>query len=289
MFRKIVKIIKAALKKDVAQSCTTHDQEIKLSITTSSTSHYVESFIAAGEKMTLIDLCGYRSASGGYVNWANFEVKGQNISTGRRNKRQYTARDENDIAAIAESDGLAPPYEIHVLPNEAPTDRQVDYLRSWDVDIPAGAVKSDVSAILSRLEDSCDVVSEKKMSSNTIVRYIRPLPGPSEEFARYADDMGVKFSRYIGQSALFCHTIYSLNEREKAAFFAYCVLCAHYHKDIGDLRTSEYADRLYAFADMALTDGALVRSIGGRPVDDYIKPHKGSSAYKTVAEFFGIK
>lgn len=264
-------------------------QEIKLTISTTTTAHADEYFIAKGENVSLLDLGGYRSPSGGYVNWAQYRVTGKNTATGRKNTRQYTARDENSVTEVAEADGLAPPYEVRVIPNEMPTDRQITYLRSWNVDVPTGAVKSDVSAILSRLEESYDVVTERKTTSNSVVRYVRPLPGPSEEFAKYADDMGVMFSRYIGQDALFNNTVYSLNDREKTAFFAYCVLCSHYHKNIGDLRTSEYASKLYSFADVALENKTLMRSIGGRPTDDYKRPHKGSAAYKAVSEFFALK
>ena len=289
MFRKIGKLIAEILQKGSALPRSAKEQEIKVTIKTETTHSYVDRLLAKGEILSLVDLDGYISPSGGFVNWATYEVSGKNINTNRKNKRRYDAKTEAEAVKQAETDGLIGPYDIVAIKHDDPTENQIKYLQSWGVSVPIGANKNDVSAILSRLEDSYNVVSEKKMSSNTIVQYIRPLPGPSEEFARYADDMGMKFSRYIGQNALFCHTIYSLNEREKAAFFAYCVLCAHYHKDIGDLRTFEYADQLYAFADMALTNGALVRSIGSRPTDDYIKPHKGSSAYKTVAEFFGLK
>lgn len=264
-------------------------EEIKITISTQTSTHYVECFIAEGETVSLVDLGGYESPSGGYVNWAQYEVRGKNISTGRQNTRQYTARDEMAVTAIAEADGLTPPFQIQVLPNEAPTDRQTAYLRSWNVEVPAGAVKEDVSAILGRLEGSRDIVSEKNTSPDTVVRYVRPTDKPNEEFAMYAHDMGVLFSRYIGNRALFYDTVYSLSGREQAAFFAYCVLCSYHRTIIKDLRNSEYAGQLYAFADMALSNENIMRSIGGRPSDDYLTPHKGTKAYKAVAEFFGLK
>lgn len=264
-------------------------QAYKVPVAASTSPYDVEKFIAEGIKILPLDLSGYRSPSGGFVNWAFFEVKGTNISTGRKNTRRYTAKDEAAAAAIAEADGLSSPYEITALPIDAPTDRQINYLRSWNVEIPSGAAKEDVSAILSRLEESYDTVSENKISPQTIVKYIRPLPGPNEEFAKYAHDMGVMFSRYIGSNALFYHTVYSLKEYDRVAFFAYCVLCSHYNETIRDLRFSGYADQLYSFADMASANESLMRSIGGRLPDDYMKPHKGSAAYKAVAEFFNIK
>lgn len=263
--------------------------EHKVSVTAKTSSYDVERLIAEGIELLPLDLGGYRSPSGGFVNWAYFEVKGTNSTTGRQNTRRYTAKDETAAAAIAEADGLNFPYEITALPNDAPTDRQINYLRSWNVAVPKGAAKEDISAILSRLEDSYDTVSENQISQDTIVEYIHPLPGPNEEFAKYAHDMGVLFSRYIGGKALFHHTVYNLKDYDRAAFFAYCVLCSHYNETIRDLRSSGYADQLYSFADMASVNESLMRSIGGRFPDDYMKPHKGSTAYKAVAEFFGIK
>lgn len=263
--------------------------EFQVSVTTKTSSYDVERFIAEGIELLPLDLGGYRSPSSGFVNWAHFEVRGTNATTGRKNTRRYTARDEMAAAQMAEADGLRGPYEINALPNDAPTDRQINYLRSWNVEVPEGAAKEDISVILSRLEDSCDTVSENQISQDTIVQYIRPLPGPNEEFAKYAHDMGVMFSRYIGSKALFHHTVYSLKDYDRAAFFAYCVLCSHYNEAVRDLRSSGYADQLYAFADVASANESLMRSIGGRLPDDYMKPHKGSTAYKAVAEFFGIK
>lgn len=265
------------------------DHNIKFTVNTETSSETVESFIADGIEVSHLHLGGYQSPSGGYVNWAHFEVKGKNTATNRKNTRRYIARDELAVTKIAEADGLSAPYEVRVLPNNAPTDRQVEYLHSWNVEVPVGAVKEDVSAILSRLENSYDVVTEKKISDNAVAWYVRPLPGPSEEFAQYADAMGILFSKYVGKVALFNHTVYCLNERDKAAFFAYCVLCDHYHGEIGDLRTTEYFNQLYSFADMATANASIMRSIGNRDASDYIKPHKGTAAYKAVAEFFGIK
>ncbi|MBO5953341.1 MAG: hypothetical protein J6Q53_04375 [Oscillospiraceae bacterium] len=288
MFRKIVEIIKAAFKNDVHPS-TAHGQEIKLTISTETTEHYVDRFIADGIEVSHLNLGGYQSPSGGYVNWTRYEVKGKNAATNRKNTRRYAARSESALASIAAADGLLEPYEIRVMPNDAPTDKQIEYLHSWNVEVPVGAVKEDVSAILSRLEDSYSVVAEERISPSKSVERIRPLDGPSEEFAQYADAMGILFSKYIGEVALFNRTVYCLKERDKAAFFAYCVLCDHYHREIGDLQTTEYFNQLYSFADMATANASIMRSIGNREASDYIKPHKGSAAYKAVAEFFGIK
>ena len=57
---------------------------------------------------------------------------------------------------------------------------------------------------------------------------------------------------------------------------------------IGDLRKTELADRLYEFADVVLSNQDILKSIVGRNPDDYLKPHKGSKAYRAVADFFNL-
>lgn len=135
---------------------------------------------------------------------------------------------------------------------------------------------------------SDDVVSEKECSSGIIYRRVRPIPGPSKEFAEYADDLGIKFSMYISGPGLFTHTILNLEPREKAAFYAYCLICAHTQRAIENPKKSQYADKLYKFADMAIDNPVLLKSITGRGPSDYLNPHKGSKAYKAVAEYFSL-
>lgn len=261
---------------------------VKFSSKTSSSSYTLESLLAKDTQVSLLDLKGYRCPSGGYTNWAVYQVRGTNVATGRKITRRYEAKNEVEAARLAEADGLISPYEFAVLQHDDPTERQIEYLRSWDAPIPEGAAKYDVSAILSRLEDSQNIASQKHISKDYVVQRVIPAPGPTEEFAVFADEMGVKFSRYIGEMALFNNTVSALSDRDKAAFFAYCILCSRDHSQIRDPRQSEYAEKLYTFADIALQNTQLMKSINGRDPSDYLHPHKGSIAYKAVAEFFGF-
>ena len=289
MFRKILQLIAAILKNRSAQTGTTHDKKRKVTIKTETTHLYVDRLLAKGEALTLVDLDGYVSPSGGFVNWALYEVIGKNLTTNRKNKRRYEAKSEPDAIKQAEADGLAGPFDIVALKHEDPTERQIQYLQSWGVSVPEGVNKFDISAILSRLEDEAEVISEKKIYKNVTEERVRLLPGPTSDFARFADGMGVKFSRYIGKSALFCNTVYNLTGRDRIAFYAYCIICFHKKTEIGDMRQSEYFTRLYEFADSAIKNPSLLRSIEGRSANDYLHPHKGSTAYKAVAEFFALK
>lgn len=262
--------------------------EVNITFSVESSTRQVDRLIAENAELTMADIGGYVSPSGGFVNWAVFEVTGVNEQTSRKNKRKYEAKDEASALALAADDGLTGPYAVIPLPIDAPTESQVKYLQSWGMTVPEGASKYDVSAILSRLEDAHDIASEKDIAPNMKVERVYPLPSPSKEFAQYADAMGVQFSRYIGKEVLFNSTVYNLTGWEKAAFYAYCVLCHAKGTEPGDLRKSAAVNELYAFADIAANDATVMRSIVGREADDYLHPHKGSAAYKAVANHFGL-
>ena len=153
---------------------------------------------------------------------------------------------------------------------------------------PKDASTDDLRDILDRIRNSCDVVSEMETAGGSMVEYIRPLPGPSAEFARYAASVGVKFSKYVSRSVLFTKTVWALNGRDKAAFFAYCAICARNGKKVGDLRSSGMEETLYRFADNIMEDDSIMKSLYGREVDDYLNPNKGTKIYKAVSAYFGL-
>lgn len=126
---------------------------------------------------------GYVSPSGGYINYARFQVTGIKPSTKRRNTRIYETFHEEDALNQARAEGFVEPFEVKVLPAEPPSDRQLSYARSLGATIPEGACKQDVSAIIDRIVDEEeDPVGEK--------------------FAKVANDCGVKFSRYHGRAQI---------------------------------------------------------------------------------------
>lgn len=262
---------------------------INLTVSAKTTTRYVTKLLADGEIISKLDLGWGANPSGGFGNWSVYEITGINQATGRKDIRKYDARDERGAIAEAKKGCLIEPYSVRLLPHDAPTEKQINYLLSWNASLPDGASKYDVSAMLSRLEDSYDTVYEKQTPDGNEYNYIRPLPSPSVDFARYADDMGLYFSSFVGAETLFNGVVRSLEMRDKIAFFAYCVLCSYHRWDIGNLLSSPYKDRLYEFADIVIQDDALVKSVAQRTPYDYKNIHKGTKIYKAVAEYFGIK
>lgn len=244
------------------------DIDINFSVTATSSlrSINVERKISQNCNISCLSLGGYSSPSGGYVNWAIFDISGINEETKRRNKRRIIAADESAALDTARAGGLVDPTILSVIPHDTPTDQQIGYALDLGADIPEGACKEDVSSIINRILSDCD--------------------GPSEEFAMFAHDNRLHFSKFIGADALFSTVVYGLEGREKAAFYAYSILKNHAGIDVATDPVYPDLTKFYQFADMAMDSNSITRSINERSPDDYRHPHKGSTAYKAVAAFF---
>lgn len=162
------------------------DNDISIESSVTLTSRYVE--IRQKTKgllpsIPLDVLGGYISPSGGFVNYARFQVVGINPSTKRKNKRVYEVYFEEDALQCAKNEGLIEPFEITVLPSVPPSERQLEYAKVLEACIPDGACSLDVSAIISRITDN-----DEKPISNKV--------------ACQAQKYGLKFSRYHGKAAI---------------------------------------------------------------------------------------
>lgn len=104
----------------------------------------------------------------------------------------------------AAADGLVDPPTVQVEQQIPPTDRQMDYALEFEVMIPDGVCKDDVSAIISRIADEDEET---------------PDPGLS----RYAHACGVKFSRFVGAKALLGFMVGQLQGAARAELYAYAV------------------------------------------------------------------
>lgn len=104
----------------------------------------------------------------------------------------------------AAADGLVDPLTVQVEQQIPPTDRQMDYALEFEVMIPDGVCKDDVSAIISRIADEDEEA---------------PDPGLS----RYAHACGVKFSRFVGAKALLGFMVGQLQGAARAELYAYAV------------------------------------------------------------------
>lgn len=156
-------------------------------------------------------------------------------------------------------------YEPRKL--EEPTQKQLEYAKDLGLFIPPGATKGDVSHLLSRAtgEDS--------------------MEGPGQGLVDMAAGLGLHFSACIGAAGLLSLIVYGVGERDRAALYAYCVQQSRAGLEIGNMLADPGVATFYGFADMVEKDPALSRSLSGREVDDFRKPHRGTAIYKAAAAF----
>ena len=168
---------------------------------------------------------------------------------------------------------------------EEPTEKQLEYAADLGITLPEGVGKADVSAILSRVEEGeLDESSEKRLGPNERQYEIIPLPGPDVDFAAFAQQSGFEFSRYIGGDALLDEVVCSLNNEEKAAFYAYCVVCQETNSPIKNMLEHPRLNDFYTYAKLAVNDESLLASLNRIRPHEYLKPHRGTKAYKAAAE-----
>lgn len=238
---------------------------------------------ARNNALSMVSIGGYRSPSGGYMNYAEFLVSGYvlNEKTGRKNKFKETiyAKTMEEAKEKIQGHPIIDGLNIDVIPFEKATEKQLDYAHDLGAIVPDDAGKWDVSAIISRFTGALGDLY-----------YDPPQESPSEEFALFADQMGCHFSKFIGEDDLFSSVICNLKDRDrdKVAFYAYCILKAHDGVDVATDPVYPDLTECYKFADTVIGSDSIMRSINERTPADYRHPHKGASSYKAVAEYFQL-
>ena len=133
-----------------------------------------------------------------------YEIKGKGKDTGRKRKRVYMAKNEQDAIQLAEDDGTII-EEIKELPPDPPTERQLDYAKDLGIAIPPDATDDDVSNLIS-------------------MKVNRDKPA-TERHIGYARGYGIEPSRYIGKKSLFDQIQAALNipgrEKDLASWFTF--------------------------------------------------------------------
>lgn len=224
--------------------------------------------------LPVIDLSGYKSPSGGYANYAEYDIDGYvlNKKTGEKTikrARRLTAKDEKDaLEKFQEKYGdIAGEPNIRLIPAEPPTDKQLKYIHDYNVIIPDDISKEDASAIINR------------------VAYGHTMQA-SESFAKLADTLGCLFSRYIDGESLVTNIAYRASDRERIAFYAYCIVS--FEKKVNVITSDDFPELpiYYKFADNVIDDERFMKSLEKRWPEDYLKPNRNTITYKAVADYF---
>lgn len=214
-------------------------------------------------KYSMVDIGGYKSPSGGYANYALYLVDVINPKTNRKNtNKEYMGKDEADVREKIKADGYEEILEIRLQQFEEPTENQVNYARDLCLKYPDDVTKEDLSAILSRhLDDDPD--------------------SPSPEFAKFADEHGFCFSRFIGFNSLLGTVRYSLPMPEKIALYAYAVIRQEKKQKVFDPYSSNW-DKLVKIGEELSKDEKVTDSLLNRTTPDYLNPNRGTTVYKAV-------
>lgn len=146
-----------------------------------------------------------------------------------------------------------------------PSEKQRAYLRDLGVPVPAGVTNRDATCMISRAtgEDT--------------------LESPSTQLAALASGLGIQFSAYIGARGLLGSIVAQASDLDRAAFYGYAVLQSELGQPLGNMLEAPERAQCYAFAEKALADPALMRSLSGRLPEDYTRPNRGTAIYKAAA------
>lgn len=180
----------------------------------------------------------------GYLNYCCYQISGMRMTS--KGPKKFISRvntlNEASAKEMALSSGLSEPISITVSKFKEPTPQQLEYAYDLGIDIPENACSEDVSCMICRITES----DEKT---------------PSMPLAVYADRKGAQFSAFIGEKAFLNMLFLRLEQRDKFAFFAYCVYCYLVSKSLGDLDASPLADMFYRYADINTGRPEIVASI----------------------------
>lgn len=202
---------------------------------------------------------------------ARFVVYGTNPATNRKNKRTYNVGSEAEAIQKAEADGLTAPFEITVKPADEPTDSQLDYAKNLGLQIPEGACKADVSALISRAEDNDTETAPP-------------------EFLAFLAARGWRGSSLIGHNAALA-LVYNFvdNPRDQIALCAYHFDQAENGLTLGNLDTAPRKDQYLAFADHVLQTPKALEHYRSWRRDKTWPATKVWGIYKDYKEFCGGK
>lgn len=217
----------------------------------------------------LIDLGGFESPSGGYLNYNRYQVKGINPKTGRKNTKRVDGFSENDAINFAKNEGLTEPFEVSIIQHEAP---DPDYFKSvqkdFEIRLPDDMSNRDLYHLTNRLYED-DTVT------------------PTKDFAKFATDNKIMFSRFIGEMVLCRLISLEVDKRTNAILFAYVVSQIESGSQIGDPRSSENYRLFSSFADIATEDSSTMKYVKDFLFDINKPIEHTRKAYKTYKDIMG--
>lgn len=217
-----------------------------------------------------IDIDNYTSPSGGYINYATFRVQGINNETGRKNTKTFNAKNEKIAESTAIFNNLREPFEITAVTAQKPSNNQLNYAIDLGASIPNDVCAEDVSTIISRIVDD-------------------DMDSPNLELAKYADEVGICFSRFIGANELLFRIVHFLQFVDLATFYVYAVYQNQNNEPLKNLLTHPLYKTFLECGRAFENNADLIESLKKRPASDYVKPNKNSKVYISTIAMLKLK
>ena len=187
---------------------------------------------------------GYKSPSGGFMNYGMFKVSGINPETGKkRTRKSVHAKTKEDAVRLSK---LAEPITVEVLKFAPPTEANVEEARRLGIKIPKGATFEDLYFLRKRGKATPSGQNHANVN-----------------LAKYADSIGLEFSLFIDQQSLMELCFNNKNLLLKYEFYAYFVYCVLQNESIDNLKdkSKDLRKKFKEFAKMVIEDSTLQKSI----------------------------
>lgn len=146
-----------------------------------------------------------------------------------------------------------------------PSENQLRYAQKLGIHVPTGAKSQDLSAIIDRVEDP-------------------NLFPATVDLLLYAQSLGREPSPYSSDVRCVGEIVHKSAPEERCAFYAYAVECSMRGVKLGDPRKTGRSEIYKKIGQQLSTEEDVLKSVDGRPFEDYVKPSKSTKAYKRTVE-----
>ena len=149
-------------------------------------------------------------------------------------------------------------------PEDRPTEKQLSYAKDLGIKVTKEMSKTDVSCLISRAngDDSKEA----------------PAPG----IIALANGLGVTFSPYIGADGLLRILYRSVDDKTRAALYAYAVYQKEAKLPFSNMLESPELDRFRQFGEQICSNASLCKSLNDRDPKDLLSPRKGTNIYNAA-------
>lgn len=175
------------------------------------------------------------------LNYKLYRYSAVYLKTNRSRTRTIEAFSKEEARQKIKDLGYAEPTEFEQIPFDPPTESQIEACMAHGRKIPDKACKIDVSYIM-----------DKDMNSDST---------PNPELLRYATEMRIPLSYYVGKRDLYDLIFKNLTGEDKIAFFVFCIYRFLSDDRCGNLNECIHKHAFYRFAQDHMDDDPFVKSM----------------------------